>query len=280
MNNLQDTGALEPGSRLNRSLKRHFPPLDEGEIVRWTFRGLLLGAFVVLAIDLGEMVELRAAFPGAADPTAIQDPILPPAIPGDHQSRAGQSVDPRRHLTTDESTLSIPMRFELQAGGRLMATGSIDVGAGSRFATELAERGEYVTTVSLNSPGGSLDDAIAMAHLVREKGLATEVADGALCASSCPLVLAGGTERRVSGRAAVGVHQFYTVGEASYEPAQAMAHAQSTTARISRHLAEMGVDEAVWLHALETPPRALYYLSAEELNEYRLVTGPFDVAER
>ena len=53
-----------------------------------------------------------------------------------------------------------------------------------------------------------------------------------------------------------------------------MSDAQATTARISRHLAEMGVDPALWLHALDTPPQALYYFSPEELAKYRLVTAP------
>jgi hypothetical protein len=35
----------------------------------------------------------------------------------------------------------------------------------------------------------------------------------------------------------------------------------------------MGVDAAVWLHALETPPDRLYYLSPTELTGYRLVTA-------
>ena len=51
-----------------------------------------------------------------------------------------------------------------------------------------------------------------------------------------------------------------------------MSEAQKTTATISRHLAAMGIDPAVWLHALGTPPDRLYYLSDEELTRYRLVT--------
>ena len=54
-------------------------------------------------------------------------------------------------------------------------------------------------------------------------------------------------------------------------PAQAMADAQLTTARITRHLVDMGVDPTLWLHALDTPPTALYYLSPAEMASYRLV---------
>ena len=63
-------------------------------------------------------------------------------------------------------------------------------------------------------------------------------------------------------------------------PAQAMADAQMTTARISRHLIDMGIDPALWLHALDTPPQALYYFSAEELAKYRLATKPVATAHK
>ena len=177
-------------------------------------------------------------------------------------------------MTTDEAKLAEPMAFTLGGRGVLQAEGSIEPGTAARFAAELEARGEYVKTVSLNSPGGALDDAMAMARLVREKGIATEVADGALCASSCPLFFVGGKIRTAGEKAAIGVHQFYAASPSKSGPEQAMADAQATTARISRHLAEMGVDPALWLHALDTPPRALYYFSAEDLAKYRLVTAP------
>jgi len=49
-----------------------------------------------------------------------------------------------------------------------------------------------VKTVVLRSPGGSVQDALAMGRLIREKQFATEVEAGRYCASSCPLVFAGG----------------------------------------------------------------------------------------
>ena len=52
----------------------------------------------------------------------------------------------------------------------------------------------------------------------------------------------------------------------------AMADAQSVTAEITRHLTLSGVDPALWLHALETPPDRLYYFSPEEMDDLALVT--------
>jgi hypothetical protein len=53
---------------------------------------------------------------------------------------------------------------------------------------------------------------------------------------------------------------------------QAMSDAQTLTAQISRYLKGMGVDEEVWLKALETPPDRLTYFSAEDLKRLNLVT--------
>jgi hypothetical protein len=268
----------EPRKSEGGAIGRYISRFDDGELVGWAFRGLLIGAVAVLALDLHDMVKRNGGLWPASDPSrqAVSAPILPPAV--DVGPNAVPSIDPREHLTTGDSELRRSMRFELLPGGVLLVEGSIEQGAASRFATEIETRGEYVTTIRLNSPGGSLEDAMEMSRLVRERGYQTEVADGALCASSCPLLFAGGVTRHVGEKAAMGLHQFYAPTGGSTEPAQAMSDAQITTARISRHLADMGVDAALWLHALDTPPRALYYLSQEEMRRYGLLTTQSPIA--
>lgn len=263
--------------RRRKAIVFYLSRLDDGEVVRWAFRALLAGAIGVLALDLKELSRENDWWPAGA-PASIRraEPILPAVRTG----RPLPSPDPSRFVTADEASLGQPMRFDLGAGGVLTAEGSIEAGTATRFAAEIEARGEYVKTVSLNSPGGALDDAMEMARLVRERGIDTEVPDGALCASSCPLLMAGGKDRNAGPMAAVGVHQFYSAAPAVSGPEQAMSDAQATTARISRHLAEMGVDPALWLHALDTPPQALYYFTSAELSKYRLVTGPAATAHR
>ena len=163
----------------------------------------------------------------------------------------------------------------------MLAEGSIEPGTAARFAAEIEARGEYVQTISLNSPGGALDDAMAMAKLVRGRGISTEVADGALCASSCPLLFAGGLTRTAGEKSAIGVHQFYAATQATDRLRRRPCRTpRRQRRRISAHLAEMDVDPALWLHALDTPPRALYYFSPAELAKYRLVTSPVATARK
>jgi hypothetical protein len=258
-----------PAQRLKRAVLR----ADDGLLMRGAFFTLLAAAGAFLFVDLREMNQASAAFPGH-DPMTTAAPVLPPALTDGVPQAA--PVDP----ASPPEILRQPMRFELLPGGQLEAEGSIDPGAAGRFAEEIAARGEYVKEVTLNSPGGSVADALAMSALIREKGLNTRVATKALCASSCPLVFAGGVAREAEEDAILGVHQVFNGSQDQPSPEQAMSGAQSTTARIARHLDEMGIGNGLWIHALETPPDRLYYLTPEEMMEFKLTTAPVATAKK
>ncbi|RUT29478.1 hypothetical protein EMQ25_14500 [Arsenicitalea aurantiaca] len=241
--------------------------IDDGQILRFAFYAMLLGTLSVLMVDFRELSAVEAPAFGA--PTR---PNLPAFDPD------GPAAAPGPPITTDRALLEAPLTVTLGSGGRLEVTGSIDVGAAERFRTELEARAEYITTIALNSPGGSVTDALEMGRLIHEKGFPTSIGSGELCASSCPLIFAGGSDRVASRTAAIGVHQVYAMVDADQLPqgaraaGLAMSDAQRTTAVITRHLQDMGVEPALWLHALETPPDRLYYFSAEELTELKLAT--------
>lgn len=241
--------------------------IEDGTILRAAFFAMLAGTLTVLYIDYR---ELTAA--DVANLAAPLEPVLPAFDPDSPVTGPGPAV------TSDLETLKAPLQVALGSAGVLEVSGTIDPGSAERFAAEVAARGEYVETVAFDSPGGSVDDALTIGKLINERGYATRVAAGAICASSCPLAFAGGRERHATGKSAIGVHQIYAAMAAGQLPAgiqaagEAMSEAQKTTAIITRHLTAMGVDPALWLHALETPPDRLYYLSADELVDYRLVT--------
>jgi len=242
--------------------------LDDGRLIRAAFFAMLAGTLAVLAIDYMELSGADAL------PILPQGPILPNALPG------APGMAPDQRVTTAPDVLNAPLTVELLPGGVLDLTGTIDVGAAQRVADELAARGEYVQVANLNSPGGSVTDALAISKLLRQNEVMTQVMAGSLCASSCPIVLAGGTARLVSDQAAVGVHQVY-----AFEPAsatgmsvarasgQAMSDAQTVTAAVTRHMEAMGIKSGVWIHAMETPPDKLYYFTAAELEEFDLATS-------
>lgn len=253
---------------MGQRLTGWFSRLDDGQILRVAFYLLLAGTIAVIGVDWYERQQTELP---------VYDPVtapIPPSVERPEIDPDNPAYNPGERLTEPAENLREPLRIELGSGGRLELEGVIQPGSADRMAEELRARGEYVTTIALNSPGGVVEEALAMGRMIREGGYNTSVASGALCASSCPLVLAGGVERLVETGAAVGVHQIYTGQVTADQSAQALSDAQATTARIVRYLDEMGIGQQMWVHALETPPARLYYFTADEMLEYELATLP------
>ena len=247
-------------------------------ILRWIFRSVVTVTIATLAVDLASMqgwialpdpaavapAEVREDSPTLNLPSLVPS-ILSPLLPG-----GDKRLMP---LPQPGGALAQPMTFELVGGGKLLATGSITPGISQSFAAEVGRHGDYIKTVVLNSPGGSVADAITMGRLIRERKFATEVEAGKYCVSSCPLVFSGGVERRAGERASIGVHQVTAMPSAANRaPRDEMSLAQNISARCQRYLDEMGVSLQVWVHAMETPHDRLFVFKPDELKSLNLVT--------
>lgn len=266
MTSLGETQRKGVGGRIVDALAA----IEDGAILRTAFYAMLAGTAWALFSDYSDLNRMEpadlAVVPGDPLLPAVERPEIDPDNP---------AYRPLDHITTPAEQLSEPLSIELVGGGVLMLSGTIVPGAANQFAAEIDTRGDYVETVALNSPGGSVEDALSIGRMIRENGFATAVGDGALCGSSCPLVLAGGVERLISESAAVGVHQIYAGADGpEIGSAQAMSDAQAMTARIARYLGEMGIDPLLWVHAMETPPDMLYFLTIEEMEETGLAAAP------
>jgi hypothetical protein len=244
------------------------------QVLRWIFRSIVAVTIAALAADLAtsqgwisapdpgsSLTETRQASPGLDLPVPA---ILAPWLPS-----GDKRLTP---LPQPDGAMAKPMTFELVGGGRLMATGTIMPGISEAFAAEVGKRADYIKTVVLNSPGGSVTDALAMGRLIRERKFATEVEAGKYCASSCPLVFAGGVERRAGDKAAIGVHQVAAISSASAVPRDEMDVAQRISARCQRYLGDMGISLQAWVHAMETPHDKLFIFKPDELKSLNIVT--------
>jgi len=241
---------------------------DDVTIMRTAFYGLAVGVVITLGLDYRAMLEADKLAPVITPRTT--NPILPAFTPPTEGEETPQTVTPE--ITTAPEQLNNPMQIELTSNGILSLEGFISIGTAERFEAKVADISEYVKTVELNSPGGSVFDAIAMSTKIRELGWTTKISSGHLCASSCPLIFVGGKKRIVEEKAAIGVHQFFAASKDTRTSANIISGTQRTTAKITKHLEAMDVDPALWLHALETPPQQLYYFSRDELKQYKLIT--------
>jgi len=244
--------------------------LDDTIIMRTAFYGLAIGVGITLFLDYQEMLKADDAVPVVTP--RRDNPVLPAFVPQTQTEGEERVQTPAPDITTPSETLNEAMTIKLESGGILRMTGFIDVGTAEKFSKEIEGISEYVKTVELNSPGGSVFDALSISTKIREFGWTTQVSKGALCASSCPIIFSGGEKRITEEGSGIGVHQFFSFGEDTRSASEAISGTQSTTARITRHLEEMEVDPQLWVHALETPPQQLYYFSQEELKKYKLIT--------
>jgi hypothetical protein len=243
-------------------------------VLRALFGTVLAATVGVVTLDAFEWATAPAAMPLAAPSTDTPSTGMPSSqpLPAVRPRTGERRAAPLRQK---DERLKAAMSFELVGDGRLMAIGGIEPGTSKRFADEIEKRGSYVKTIVLHSPGGTVQDALAMGRLIRERKFATEVEASAYCASSCPLVFAGGHERRAGERAAIGVHQVFAAANGPGSPligGDGMASAQRVSAECQRYLRDMGVDQQVWVHAMETPKDELFYFKPDELVSLKLAT--------
>ncbi|MEQ8823234.1 MAG: ATP-dependent Clp protease proteolytic subunit [Filomicrobium sp.] len=256
--------------------------LNERAILVGLFRLLLITTVGFLALDFRTIYqEVNVPLPGEThrkepmvmDPPKPKDhlrPYLPRATPvrrrGKPPKMPGYAKPPGHELIGEK------MRFVRGPKGTASAVGRIEPGTALEFTEFLDGQGDEIKSLYLHSPGGAVADALTMSKLVREKKITTVVPAGAYCASSCPIVLSGGNERTVGKGAWVGVHQIFAARQTPGNLDDGMAQAQAVTAAVQEHLAKMGVDTGVWLHAMKTPSDQLYILTPKELKEYKLAT--------
>ncbi|UYV38568.1 hypothetical protein N4R57_05795 [Rhodobacteraceae bacterium D3-12] len=96
--------------------------------------------------------------------------------------------------------------------------------------------------------------------------------EGGFCASACPYMLAGGSTRRVSRKGAVGLHQHY-YEQPGYMPVMfAVENIQSGQGKTMEFLIDMGIDPALMVYSLKTPPEQIYVLVEGELLDTKIAT--------
>lgn len=246
----------------------------DDSVLSWLFRAMLAITVAVVAVDYVQLRD-RSSEPLPDSPAVEQDigPDISKTLAEPASLRTGGVERRAVPLRRPDPQLAAAMTFELTGDGRLMAVGTIQSGTAKIFAAEIEKRGGYVKTVVLHSPGGSVTDALAMGRLIRQQTFATEVEDGRYCASSCPLVFAGGIERRAGAKATIGVHQVSAVARNGEAPGNGMESVQRVSAECQRYLHDMGIDYLVWVHAMETPPAELFVFKQAELSQLKLVTS-------
>ena len=151
------------------------------------------------------------------------------------------------------------------SGGLLSASGKIELGDEERLRAALRglPPGTRLAGLTLDSPGGDLEEGMRLAAAVHDERLQTVVEDGAKCASACFIVFAAGPRRFASTAAMIGVHSV-SYGGADNPDAQAM------TVRMARRLAAYEVPDAILGKMVTAQPTQIWWLTRSDLEDMRV----------
>ncbi len=247
-------------------------------LLRLLFIATLCAVGYVLAMDY-RALEQQNGSSGAID-TLEPVPMVPvsptdqirPYVPSSRPTGPGR-------IAPDLSPFKIaPEQLEKDAmifrfnEGKMLAFGTITPGTSGTFERALLGREKELKEIILHSPGGSVQDAIAMGRLIRKQKLNTRIVANGYCASSCPLVFASGIERVAHETSWIGVHQVYTPPTTFGSIQDGMDQAQRISALCQTALVDFGVDPALWIKAMETHKDSLYVLTPQEMDELKLAT--------
>lgn len=123
-----------------------------------------------------------------------------------------------------------------------------------------------VQTIRFESPGGDVAAALAVAQILRSRGLDSYV--GRECNSACTLAFLGGQHRYLADGARLGFHQASSPGIAPSRLDALMREAY----------AQQGVPNSFIDHVLRTPPDAAWFPSARDLQNAGFRSGPAPAA--
>jgi hypothetical protein len=253
--------------------------ISAGRAVKGVLLAQVVVAGFVLLTDMGRHVSLSFA-PPADLPTG-------PVSPGD-QVRFYDPAQPAPRFVNPGDRPGLPaprevperLEFEVREveglGAAVVVAGGMLPGDAERFVAYLESLPEAPKWVALDSPGGIVDEGLAIGREIRAREMNAAVLPGTICLSSCPYALAGGVERRVSREGAVGLHQHFYDTPGYIPVFFAVEDIQAGQGEVMTHFIEMGVDPGVMVHGLMTPPEEIYVLVEEELAESRLATEVVD----
>ncbi|SMY07838.1 hypothetical protein [Flavimaricola marinus] len=243
----------------------------------------------ILALQCGMALILFGTDLMRVLPTLISPSRAPaldaPTAPGDQTRRYAPrdltQRTPRPGTRPIPATEDMPTRLAFDTGPfdggqALTLTGSIAPGDAERFADWLSTQTTPPDTIFLNSPGGSVGDALAIGRLIRAMPASTRMTETDVCLSACPYILAGGTTRQVEDGAWVGVHQHFFGENVALPAFLAVEDIQRGQGEVMAYLIEMEIDPAIMQHALVTPPDEIYLLQPDELQAYKLTSADGD----
>lgn len=144
-------------------------------------------------------------------------------------------------------------------GAEILIDGPINQDIADEFIQKIRAN-PSLKNVSLNSPGGSVFPALAIARVIKTAKLNTTVPIASECHSACSLIFLAGRERIADGL--LGVHQISGVNDPSLT--------QFAIGKIYEDLVKFNTPSYLISRMLRTPSEDMYVFAPEELELYSI----------
>lgn len=118
--------------------------------------------------------------------------------------------------------------------------------------------------ITLNSLGGSVEEAIKGGYLLRRYSAHVAISNESTCASACVFLLAGATSRGVGGR--VGIHRPYEPNDKIESATAQKLKYEPLGVKIKQFFSDVNIPSTLYDEMLRIPPRAVKYLSEDDLS--------------
>ncbi len=162
------------------------------------------------------------------------------------------------------------MRFDYYPAGStggafLSASGIVRLGDEDRLKAALRSvaANTRLSGLSLDSPGGDLEEGLRVATAIHDAHLQTMVRNGAKCASACFIMFAAGSHMFAGTSALVGVHSASYGGHDTPD-------AQAATVIMARRLSAYGVPDAILGKMVSAQPSQIWWLARSDLESMRV----------
>ncbi len=141
----------------------------------------------------------------------------------------------------------------------IMITGAIKIGDADQFAAVAASISSAVITMA--SPGGSLIEGLRIGQMIRNRGFATLVPDGATCASACAFAWLGGYKRFLQPQGQIGFHAAYTIQDGK------AVESGVGNALAGAYLAQLGLGPEAIVYITLAHPKEITWLSEHDAKQ-------------
>jgi hypothetical protein len=145
--------------------------------------------------------------------------------------------------------------------GVLTLSGSIEDGDDQRFGNTLDDLWDQhweIDWLDLNSPGGNVLAATAIADIVHAQWMAVTIPNGATCASACAMIFFAGGPRRIFDTGRLGVHRA-ALPDGSDAPLSSLFTAEK--------LRQFCAGPSIIAKLLATPPGGIAWIRKYDLPE-------------